>query len=365
MKIAVTHDYLNQFGGAERVLGTLLEIFPDADLYTLLYDSEKVGGIFEENMTGSSFLDNSFIRNNHRMFIPFMPAASKMLGGDKKYDLIFSSTAGYAKGFGIDADYHISYCHSPLRYAWEFNEMGDFDNAPWPLRKFAEPVAEMLRKWDKSASENVNLFIANSEFISNKINSYYNRSAKVVYPPVDSDKFYLDEHTLESDGDYYLMVGRLLYYKLFDLGIEAFNKLDKPLKVVGSGPEEDIFKEKANDNIDFVSHVSDRNLRVIYNNAKGLIFPQVEDFGLVAAEAQMCGVPVISYNKGGGSEIVEDNKTGLLFENQDVESIIDCVRKAEEMDFDREYIAKRAKKFSKERFKDEISSIIKESGFDI
>lgn len=365
MKVAVTHDYLNQFGGAERVLGTLLEIFPDADLYTLLYDRDETGGLFENNIKDTSFLDSSLIRNNHRMFIPFMPFASERITSDKEYDLVFSSTAGYAKGFGVKSKYHISYCHSPLRYAWEFNEMGDFDNAPWPLRKFAEPVAEALRRWDKKASQNVNLFIANSNFISNKINSYYNRSARVIYPPVDSNTFYLDEHTLETDGDYYLMVGRLLYYKLFDLGIEAFNKLDKPLKIVGSGPEEEIFKEKAGDNIEFVSHVSDRNLRVIYNNAKALIFPQVEDFGLVAAEAQMCGVPIISYNKGGGREIVEDNKTGLLFDNQSSEAIVKSVRKAEKMDFDRKYIAKRAEMFSKNRFKKEVERIIKESGFEL
>lgn len=364
MKVAISHDYLNQFGGAERVLSALLEIFPDADLYTLLHDEGKTLHLFGDRVRGTSFLDRPFIRENHRMFIPFMPLACQSVNPDTEYDLVISSTAGYSKGFAVVGNYHLSYCHSPLRYAWERNQMKDFANAPWPLKQFfAKPIAEGLRRWDKRASRNVNTFVVNSKHIAGKVKSYYGRMARVVYPPVDTTKFYKED----SDGsdDYYLMVGRMLYYKLFDLGIETFNRLNKPLKIVGSGPEKAVLEKQANGNVEFISGISDDELREVYNNARALVFPQIEDFGLVAAEAHVCGLPVIAYDEGGAREIVEDGKTGLLFSRQDPDTLASAVRDFEEMKFDRRYIADRGRTFSKERFKEGIQRVLEEDGISI
>ncbi len=212
MRVAITHDYLNQFGGAERVLESLIELFPHADLYTLLYDKQKTKGIFEKNIRGSSFLDVPWIRKHHRLFIPLMPFAASFLRPKKEYDLVISSTAGYAKGFRIKAPYHISYCHSPLRYAWEIDYLKNLRFSPKALSNLiAYPIARWLKKWDRNAAQRVNLFIANSDFIAQKIKSYYGRDAIVVYPPVDTDTFYPEPES--GKKEYYLMAGRLLYYK--------------------------------------------------------------------------------------------------------------------------------------------------------
>jgi glycosyltransferase involved in cell wall biosynthesis len=364
MKIAVLHDYLNQYGGAERVLKVILEMFPEADLYTLLYDPEKLPMDFSKNFKKASVLNNKLVINNHRLFIPFMPFITDRLQSLDNYDLVISSSAGYGKGIKVKNKFHVCYCHTPLRYAWEFNELGNFSFSPWAFLKVFKPIANYLKKWDKRVSKDVNLFIANSKHISNKINSYYERDSHVIYPPVNLNKFYPEMGSLKNHGDYYLMVGRFLYYKLFDLGIEVFNKLDKPLKIVGSGPEEKKLKKMAGENIEFLTGISDDELRRVYSHAKGFIFPQVEDFGLVAAEAQACGLPVIAYNAGGAREIVEDGKTGILFNEQTVESLVEAVKKFEKMKFDRKYIARRAEMFSLNKFKKDFFDILEKQGFD-
>ncbi|HMB17558.1 MAG TPA: glycosyltransferase [Candidatus Paceibacterota bacterium] len=364
MKVAVLHDYLNQYGGAERVLEVILEMFPEADLYTLLYDPEELPADFEDNFEKASALNNRLVNKNHRLFIPFMPMMAERLSSDKDYDLIVSSSAGYGKGIGVEGDFHVCYCHTPLRYAWEFNELGSFSFSPWAFSGVFKPVAEYLRKWDKKVSEDVNVFVANSSYISDKIDSYYERDSHVIYPPVDITQFYPEPGSLNNHDGYYLMVGRFLYYKLFDLGIRVFNKLGIPLKIVGSGPEEKKLRKIAGGNIEFLSNVSDDELREIYSNAKGFIFPQVEDFGLVAAEAQACGLPVVAYNAGGAKEIVEEDKTGVLFDEQTEEYLVDAVKRFEKMKFDRKYIARRAEKFSVEKFKENFFDILKNQGFD-
>jgi len=364
MKVAILHDYLNQFGGAERVLEILLEIFPDADLYTLLYDREKTFGIFERNIAGTSILNKfSIVKRKHRLFIPLMPIASNMLTSKKGYDLVVSSTAGYAKGFHIKGKYHISYCHSPLRYAWEVDYLKNLPFAPWPLKEMiVNPMAKLLRKWDIHASTHVNLFITNSEYIKEKVKSYYKREAVVIYPPVNVEIFFPEP--TKNGKEYYLMVGRLLYYKGFDIAIKAFNRLRKPLVIVGSGPEytklQALVKSPL---IEFRNSVSDNELRKLYSNAKAFIFPQIEDFGLVAAEAQLCGAPIIAFNQGGGAEIVIHKKNGILFNEQTPEAIECAVREFETLSFDKKVIVKSGERFTKEQFVSNFKKVVRASGF--
>jgi len=368
MRVAVFHDYLNQFGGAERVLRSILDLFPDADVYTLLYDKEKTRGMFEDRRIVTSFLDNKLVQRHHRMFIPLMPFASEWMKMRGPYDVVISSTAGYAKGFGrrkrLEKEpFHISYCHSPLRYAWEIDYLKNLPFSPQSMSKsILRPVARWIREWDRRASTRVNVFIVNSRYIKGKVRAYYGREAQVVYPPVLDKVFY---HEPESEvGDYYLMAGRLLYYKVFDLGIRAFNRLRIPLKVIGRGPEAEKLKNIADPSVvEFIPYVSDEELRGWYNRARGFIFPQVEDFGLVAAEAQACGTPVVGYNAGGGAEIVENKKTGILFDDQNVESLIKAVREAERTRFDRSYIARRAGRFSESKFREDFMKVVQDSGF--
>ena len=367
MKVAILHDYLNQFGGAERVLQSLVELFPQADLYTLLYDEEKTLGLFRGNIKKTSFLDYPWLRQHHRLFIPLMPLASRWLKSLESYDLIVSSTAGYAKGFNINAPFHISYCHSPLRYAWELDYLDTLPFTPWLFpRTLIKPVAHWLRRWDKKASQNVNVFIANSKYIAQKINTYYGREATIIHPPVDLEKFYYESASYKLKAkSYYLMAGRLLYYKGFDLGIKALKILKKPLKIVGIGPESRELKSLARSSelIEFIPFVDDEQLRYLYNQARALIFPQIEDFGLVAAEAQACGLPVIAYNKGGAQEIIKDGQTGLLFNQQTVESLVSAIKEFEVKRFDRQEVARQAKRFSKDKFKKEFLNTLRQYGY--
>lgn len=353
MRVAITHDYLNQWGGAEQVLLTLLELFPEADIYTLLYDEKKTGGKFAGRVKKTSILDFPLARSHHRVFIPLMPLGARALRVPDKYDLIISSTAGFAKGISYSKHTpHISYCHTPLRYAWEEKEYLR-TLLPAPLKMLAKPFLAYLRRWDYQAARKPDIILANSSFIKEKIQNYYGRDAQVVYPPVDTNIFY-PERTPEKHESYFLAVGRLLHYKRFDLIIEAFQELSWPLLIVGNGPEESSLKQLAakNPRIKFLSFVnSQHELRKIYSNARALIFPQVEDFGLVAAEAIACGTPVIAYNAGGAKEIVTEN-SGMLFDRQTPGDLASAVKRFifSNKNLDPKTISAEANKFSKKNF---------------
>ncbi len=363
MRVAVLHDYLNQFGGAERVLKEILEIFPQADLYTLMYDAEIMGGMFGKHLRKTSILNGKFARRWHRLFIPLMPLAAWLMRSDTVYDLVISSTAGYAKGINVKGKYHICYCHSPLRYAWQFEYLKDLPHGVSLVPKFlTRPIANALRRWDKRASGKVNVFITNSHFIAGKVHAYYGRDAYVVYPPIDTEIF--TRRASDETKDFYLMAGRFLYYKRFDLGIKALQALKRPIKIVGSGPEgKKIRKLASRQYVEFLENVSDAELRRLYASCRALIFPQEEDFGMVAAEAQSCGAPVIAYSKGGASEIVKHQDTGFLFTEQTKEALMDAVRECEFRNFDRGYISRTAERFSRERFRREFLNVLRHAGF--
>lgn len=366
MKVALVHDYLNQYGGAERVLECLMEMFPEAPVYTLLHDVEKTGGRFESRVVKTSFLDFKFARRNHRWFIPLMPLAARSLNLGNKYDLIISDTAGFAKGirYNRQTTKHISYIHTPLRYAWEQDEYLRPVLSSFKL-KIARPILNYLKHWDARYGKRPDVLLANSKFIGKKVKEYYGRPAKVVFPPVDTDVFHYDEagYQTKNKHPYYLAIGRVLHYKRFDLVVEAFKQLGLPLKIVGSGPElkniESRIKNNESRNIELLPFVeNDDELRKLYAGAKALIFPQVEDFGLVAAEAQACGTPVIAYNDGGAMEIIENGKTGILFPQQSVESLVGAVELFQKKRFSRKAIAASAQRFSKDNFRREIVSLI-------
>ncbi|MDP1719071.1 MAG: glycosyltransferase, partial [bacterium] len=356
--------YLNQYGGGERVLECLMEMFPEAPVYTLLHDVEKTGGRFKSRVFKTSFLDFKFARRNHRWFIPFMPLAARSLNLGDKYDLIISDTAGFAKGirYNRQTTKHICYIHTPLRYAWEQDNYLEKLLTKFQLR-ITRPVLNYLKNWDYKYGKRPDVLLANSKFIGKKVKEYYGRPAKIIYPPVDTEVFYLDEKSLKikSKKGYYLAIGRILHYKRFDLVVEAFKKLGLPLKIVGSGPELTNIQHRTSGakNIEFLKFINDDNeLRELYAGARAVIFPQVEDFGLVAAEAQACGTPVIAYNEGGATEIVENGKTGILFSQQSVESLVGAVELFQKKRFSRKYIAASARRFSKDNFRRGIVALI-------
>ena len=357
------HDYLNQYGGAERVLEALLELFPDAHLYTLFYDEKATGGRFRRFWKTTSFLDASVVARHHRLFIPLFPRAMKSLHLKERYDVVISDSAGFAKGIDTHGALHISYCHTPLRYAWEtkkyvrqkFPRMGALVSA------VVSPVAAYLRRWDKKAAAKPNILIANSSFIAEKIERYYGRQAEILYPPVDTERFRPELAQRRRGERYYLAVGRLLHYKRFDLIIDVFRALQRTVKIVGSGPEEKALRRRAKGmpNIEFISFLhNEEELRSLYANSEALLFPHVEDFGLVAAEALSCGTPVIAYRRGGACEIVEQGVTGSLFDEQSKEGFLAAINAFENQSFDRTLIRERALRFSKEHFTATFSAIV-------
>lgn len=347
MRVAITHDYLNQFGGAERVLEAMVEAYPLADIHTLFYDEKGLEGRFKERVASTSPLDIPFIRKNHRAFIPLFPAFSsaKHIG---KYDLVISNSVGFAKGFGMSAKKHVFYCNAALRYAWD-PESHLVDFMPKFLMPFARVAAATLRAWDKRTGKRPDVIISNSGYTRNRIKRFYGRDSEILYPPVDTGAFYPEAGV---EKKYYLAVGRLIPYKKFDIVIETFNRLNLPLLIVGGGREYERLKSLVvSSNIKFAGFVNNpADLRKIYNRSKAFLFPQIEDFGLVAAEALACGTPVIGFDAAGAREMIKDGLNGIFFDNQTVDDLENAVKRFEKMSFDLFRVSATAERFSKKNF---------------
>jgi len=369
MRIALVHDYLNQYGGAEKVLQSFMEIYPDAPIYTLIYDYkvfQKYGtNPFLNKKIYTSFLQKvPFAKSYHRIFPPLMPLAVENLDLSD-YDIVLSDSASFAKGIITKPKtLHISYCLTPPRYAWDdshkyIKEFG-FSSI---IKKFIPFFMNYIRLWDKEAALRVDKFICDSHFVAQRIKKYYKRKAKVIYPPVETEIFKMmkPNNKNKKEKPYFLMVGRLLTYKRFDVAIEAFNKLGLTLKIVGNGPERKRLKKVAKNNIQFLGELQNDKLNYYYQNCRALIFPQEEDFGIVALEAMACGKPVIAYQGGGALESVEEGETGVFFDEQTSNSLIKAVKNFELEKFNSKKIRKHALKFSEKRFKKKIKDFVEKT----
>lgn len=359
MKVALIHDYLIQIGGAERVLEALCEIFPDAPIYTLLYDEKSTNGIFKDRKIKTSFLQKiPFAKKNHRYFLALMPLAIERLDLSE-FDLIVSSSSSYAKGITKPKNaLHICYCHTPLRYAWDdTKKFIEESHYPRFVKLFIPFIINKIKKWDLKAASKVNYFIANSNFIADKIKKYYKRDAEVIYPPVKlTENLKLKTENLKKD--YFLIVSRLLPYKRVDIAIQAFNELGLKLKIVGAGPARKNLEKMAGKNIEFLGSIHDEELVDVYSDCVAFIFPQEEDFGITAVEAQMAGRPVIAFKAGGALESIIEGKTGIFFKKQNKDSLIDAVKRFKNMKFNEDDIKAHAQKFSKEEFKKKMKEFV-------
>jgi len=359
MRVALVHDYLNQYGGAERVLEALVELFPSAPIYTLIYDSKITDRILPGRKIRASFLQKiPLIKSHHRFFPPLMPLAVEKFDLSN-YDLVISDSAAFIKGIITKPEtIHICYCHTPIRYAWDDSHkyIREF-NMPLLAKIFVPLFMNYLRLWDREAAYRVDKFICNSNFVAQRIKKYYKQEATVIYPPVDTREFVPGREI----GDYFLMVGRLLVYKRFDIAIEVFNRLELPLKIIGDGPEMKKLKRLANWNIEFLGELPSDKLKEYYQRCRALIFPQEEDFGIVALEAMACGRPVIAYRGGGALESVKEKKTGLFFNEQTVNSLVEAVKNFNFSKFNPQIIRDHALKFDKEIFKKKIKEFIEKS----
>jgi glycosyltransferase involved in cell wall biosynthesis len=361
MKIAIIQEWLVTVGGSDKVVKAISEVFPHADIFTLVADVSTCKELdIDFNKVKTSFIQKlPFGKSRHRMYLPLMPFAIEQFDL-REYDVIISSSHAVAKGvLTKNTQLHICYCHSPMRYAWDLHHEYLFDAG---LNKglkglFAKYMLHRIRLWDVLSSFRVDYFISNSNYIAKRIKKVYRRDAVTIYPNVDISHFNL----CEVKEDYFLASSRLVAYKKIDLIVKAFNQMpDKKLVVIGGGPDLEKIIKLAGTNIEVMGYQPFNVLKEKMQNAKALVFAADEDFGIIPVEVQACGTPVIAFGKGGSLETVVENKTGLFFKEQTMESIVDAVNRFENQNdqFNPLEIRKHAEKFSEERFKKEIKDFV-------
>ena len=349
MKTAIVHDWLDKAGGAEKVLAEMLELLPDADLYAIVdYFSEEdrdrylkgkeVKTTFIQRLPGRA----SFFRN----YLPLFPAAIESLDL-REYDLIVSSSWAFAKGVKTSSgQYHLSYCYTPIRYAWDLYDEY-LSTLPALKRPLVGGVLKYIRSWDRRTTDRVDTFLADSRFVAERIFRTYGRTSRVVYPPVDIGRFSLEREKEE----FYLTASRLVPYKKTRLIVESFNKMPRRrLKVVGQGEEYKTLKRIAGPNIEILGYLEEEELIGLMQRARGFVYAALEDFGIVPVEAMACGTPVIALGQGGTAETVVDGETGVHFTEQTVESLQSAIGRFEKLTFDSAKIREKAEEFSRDRF---------------
>lgn len=360
MKVALVQDWLTEIGGAEKVFECFLELFPEADIYTLTSHERVISDLkIDKTKLHESFIAKLALgRSKYRNYLPLFPKAIESFDFSG-YDLIISSSSSVAKGIITNSkQLHICYCHSPVRYAWDLyhqylNEAGllGFGFKKW----FVRHTLHKLRIWDAISANRVDYFIANSNYIKRRINKVYRREADVIYPPVDINRFDLGEEKEE----YYYTASRLVPYKKIDLVVEAFSKMpDKKLIVAGTGPDYKKIKAIAGANVEMKGFVSNDEMLALMQKAKAFVFAADEDFGIIPVEAQACGTPVIALGRGGTKETVIDGQTGVHFKEQTVESLSEAIERFETMKFDGNNARTNAEQFSKQRFIKELQEYI-------
>jgi len=359
MKLAIVHDYLNQYGGAERVIEVLHELYPEAPIYTSIYDPQKMPASFKEMNIITSFMQKlPFVKRMFKYYLMFYPKAFESFNL-QSYDVILSSSSAFAKGVnGNKKTCHICYCYTPTRFIWDYKNYVKKERFKFFYLKILPFFIKILKKWDLRVIKNVDYFIAISENIKRKIKNYYNRDSVVIYPPVDFSKFKIFNET----GDYFLIVSRLNSYKNIDLPVKVFSSLGLKLKIVGSGPYKSELEKIAGPTIEFLGKVSDSRLVELYGKCRALIFPGEEDFGIAPLEAQASGRPVIAYGKGGALETIVEGITGVFFKENNIESMINAVNYFIEIEekFDKNKIRENALKFDKSIFMEEIGTFVEE-----
>jgi glycosyltransferase involved in cell wall biosynthesis len=357
MRVAFVHEWLVSFAGSERVLDAALELFPGAPVYTLVHDPAAVRGTeIERHPIHTSYIQRlPWGRTRHRAYLPLMPLAVERLDL-RGYDVVISSSHAVAKGVLTRADQlHIGYVHSPMRYAWDLQEqylarLGRIRGA------VARAILHYLRIWDVAAANRVDVFVANSHYIAGRIRKAYRREAHVIYPPVEVDRF----GVREKRDDYYVTVARFVPYKRVDVIVEAFTRLGLPLVVVGDGPDRSTVERRAGPNVRFVGRQTEAAVKEHIERAKAFVFAAEEDFGIAPVEAQAAGVPVIAYGRGGVTESVIPDETGLFFEAQTPDSLMEAVQRFElgAYRFDRARIRQNAERFSKARFQRRFRDLV-------
>lgn len=359
LKVALVHDWLVGRGGGERVLYDIHTLFPDAPIYTLVYDQDKAPEWCKECDIRTTYIQKwPGAKSHHKLLLSFMPKAWEALDLTE-YDLVISCCASCCKGVITRPDaFHVCYSFSPTRYVWDLY-YDYLENTNAIKRFFMKRMIHKVRLWDFQAAQRVDHFAADSNFVGSRIKKYYRRDFTTIYPGTRINEYPITE----MPDDYYLVVARFVRYKRVDLAIEACNQLKKKLVVIGSGgEEEERLKKLAGDTVEFLGRVSDEEMERYYSRAKAFLFPGIEDYGITPVEAMSAGVPVLAFGKGGALETVQDGKTGLYFHDQTVSGLVHCIEEFERngVAYSRQQIHDYSLNFSDEIFKGNFTNFLKD-----
>jgi glycosyltransferase involved in cell wall biosynthesis len=359
MKVAIVHYWLVNMRGGEKMLEALLELYPQADIYTHVYNPDAVSGTIRAHKVYTSRINKlPFAKKLYQLYMPLMPAA--LVDFDlQQYDLVISSEAGPAKGVVPNPNaYHICYCHSPMRYIWDMYHQY-FEGTNPLVRFFMKRMIPKIREWDITSSNLVDRFITNSNYVAKRIARIYRREAEVVWGPADTERYLHNERKV---SDFYLFFGQITAYKRVDVAIEACVRLGRKLVVAGGGRTS--YENRKNfPNVTFLGRVSDTDAAELFSQARALLYPGIEDMGLIPIEAQSAGCPVIAYRDGGALDTVRENVTGIFFDEQTPESMADAITRFESVETSYENRPKFndwVQKFSREAFKERVRKIIEE-----
>lgn len=359
LRVAIVHDFLYTYAGAERVLEQILSVYPEADLFSLFdfLPADNRGFIRNKPVTTSFIQKMPLARRKHRLYLPLMPLAIEQLDVSN-YDLVISSSYLAAKGVITRPNQlHICYCHTPVRFAWDMQ--GQYLAQGRMLRGVkslvARSILHYIRNWDVRSANGVDVFVTNSRFVRQRVEKVYRRQSSVIYPPVNTGRF-----TVHADKeDFYLTASRLVPYKRIDLIVEAFNRMpDKKLIILGDGPEMEKLKAKAGPNVRLLGQQSGERLRRYLQLARGFIFAAEEDFGIAPVEANACGTPVLAFGRGGAMESIVAGKTGMFFYEQTPQSLIETLKEFETIKWDPATIRAQAEKFCERRFREEFRNLV-------
>ncbi len=355
MRVALVHDYLNQMGGAERVLLALHELYPQAPIYTSIYDRRRVDRRFRQMDIRTSFMQRMpLVRRHYQSFLPLYPFAFERMDL-REYDLVISDSSAFAKGVITRPEaLHVSYCHTPMRWAWSYEEYVERERLGRVARAALPPFVTWLRSWDYATAARVDYFVVNSPSVAARIAKYYRRESVVIPPPVDTSKY----HVSTELDDAFLIVSRLVPYKRIDVAVRAFTLLGLPLHIIGAGRDEGRLRKLAGKNVKFLGRLSDEQVRQHLARCQAFVFPGEEDFGLAPVEAQASGRPVIAYRAGGALASVVEGATGEFFDEQTPEALAEAVQALQQVQFDPLAIRQHAEEFDTTVFLRRFSQLV-------
>jgi len=355
MRIALVHDWLNQIGGAENVLETLVGLYPAAPIYTSMYWPQVMPENYRQWDIRTSFVDRlPLVKKHHQPFLPLYPLAFESFDFSG-YDLVLSNKSGFCHGVITGPEtLHICYCLTPTRYLWDFGCYAQREGIGRLSRALLQPVLSYLRLWDRLAADRVDHFVAISKTVQRRIARYYKRESVIIYPPVDTDRFQPGGRT----EDFYLILSRLIPYKRVDLAVRAFNKLDRPLIVVGDGRDKTRLEAMAGPSVTFTGRLPDAEAADLRARCRAFIFPGVDDFGIAPVEAMAAGRPVIAFAAGGALDTVKEGETGLFFRQPTVEALATAIEQFETLSFDPGRIRRHAEQFSRPVFEKRMTTFV-------